>query len=82
MAVLQIVNTVALVLAVAVAGGAFDPGRADHAPTEAEIAYADAPYGVDPVVTGPVSDDFRIRRENAGCDRAQWPEIPVECYPE
>ncbi|GAB4355295.1 MAG: hypothetical protein Kow0026_14430 [Oricola sp.] len=81
MAVLQIVNTVALVVAVAAAGGAFAPEQVERTPTAAELAFSDAPYGVDPVVTGPVSDAFRARRDEAGCDTARWPDIPVECYP-
>lgn len=81
MAILQIVNTTALILAVAVAGGAFAPEPIDREPTGAELAYADAPYGVDPIVTGPVSEEFKARQDKAGCGRVRWPDIPVECYP-
>jgi hypothetical protein len=48
----------------------------------AEQRFADAPEGVDPVVTGPVSAAFKQRQENAGCDSAVWPEIPTVCYPD
>jgi hypothetical protein len=81
MAILQIVNTTALILAVAVAGGAFAPDPVDRDLTGAELAFADAPYGVDPIVTGPVSEEFKARRDNAGCDNVRWPDIPLECYP-
>ncbi|QKV19936.1 hypothetical protein [Oricola thermophila] len=81
MAILQIVNTAAFVLAVAVTGGAFAPAPAERAPTAAELAFSDAPYGVDPIVTGPVSGKFRAERDRAGCEDAVWPDIPVSCYP-
>jgi hypothetical protein len=81
MAILQIVNTTALILAVAVAGGAFAPEAVDREQTGAELAYADAPYGVDPIVTGPVSGEFKARQDKAGCSEARWPDVPVECYP-
>lgn len=42
----------------------------------------DAPFGVDPVVTGPVSAAFKARRAAAGCDTAVWPNIPAACYPD
>ncbi|MER8591329.1 hypothetical protein NKH33_06965 [Mesorhizobium sp. M1182] len=48
----------------------------------AEQLFADAPDGVDPVVTGPVSAAFKQRQQNAGCDSAVWPNIPVVCYPD
>ncbi|WP_376702782.1 hypothetical protein RQ479_23215 [Mesorhizobium sp. ISC25] len=48
----------------------------------AEQLFADAPDGVDPVVTGPVSAAFKQRQQNAGCDSAVWPRIPVVCYPD
>jgi len=49
--------------------------------TEAEQLFADAPDGVDPVVTGPVSAAFRQRRAEAGCGAAVWPDVPAACYP-
>lgn len=49
--------------------------------TPAEIAFAGAPDGVDPMVTGPVSKDFRARQKAIGCDKAEWPHIPLSCYP-
>ena len=48
----------------------------------AEQLFADAPYGVDPVVTGPVSAAFKQRQQDAGCDSAVWPKIPAVCYPD
>ncbi len=51
-------------------------------PVEQASLFPDAPYGVDPVVTGPVSAKFRETREAFGCDRAVWPNIPAACYPE
>ncbi|RWL13015.1 MAG: hypothetical protein EOR45_02970 [Mesorhizobium sp.] len=48
----------------------------------AEQLFADAPDGVDPVVTGPVSAAFKQRQEAANCDRAVWPNIPAVCYPD
>lgn len=48
----------------------------------AEQMFSDAPDGVDPVVTGPVSTAFRTRQAQAGCDKAKWPNIPVSCYPD
>ena len=47
----------------------------------AEETFADAPYGVDPVVTGPTSASFKKRRADVGCDNATWPNIPLACYP-
>lgn len=47
----------------------------------AEQMFADAPDGVDPVVTGPVSTAFRQLQAVAGCDKAVWPNIPARCYP-
>lgn len=54
----------------------------DRLPIEQASLFPDAPYGVDPVVTGPVSAKFRETREAFGCDRAVWPNIPAACYPE
>ncbi|BCG92231.1 hypothetical protein [Mesorhizobium sp. 131-2-1] len=48
----------------------------------AEQMFADAPDGVDPVVTGPVSAAFKQRQKDAGCDSAVWPKIPAVCYPD
>jgi hypothetical protein len=47
----------------------------------AEEIFSDAAFGVDPVVTGPVSDEFRQRQRNLGCAEAKWPHIPVGCFP-
>ncbi|RWX67878.1 hypothetical protein EN780_10900 [Mesorhizobium sp. M4B.F.Ca.ET.089.01.1.1] len=48
----------------------------------AEQMFADAPDGVDPVVTGPVSAAFKQRQQDAGCDSAVRPKIPATCYPD
>ncbi|WP_245476114.1 hypothetical protein [Mesorhizobium sp. M7A.F.Ca.US.006.01.1.1] len=49
---------------------------------QAEQIFADAPDGVDPVVTGPVSAAFKQRQVSANCDSAVWPNIPIVCYPD
>jgi hypothetical protein len=54
-------------------------------PSEAQSAeqiFADAPDGVDPMVTGPVSASFKQRQDAANCDSAVWPNIPMVCYPD
>ncbi|TPN43832.1 hypothetical protein FJ976_27000 [Mesorhizobium sp. B1-1-9] len=48
----------------------------------AQQAFADAPDGVDPMVTGPVSAAFKQRQDAANCDSAVWPNIPMVCYPD
>ncbi|MGX9576540.1 hypothetical protein [Mesorhizobium sp. f-mel] len=48
----------------------------------ADQLFADAPDGVDPVVTGPVSAAFKERQAAANCDSAVWPQIPTVCYPD
>jgi len=58
-----------------------NPARPDDART-AEQMFADAPDGVDPVVTGPVSAAFKQRRKDANCDTAVWPNVPRACYPD
>lgn len=59
-----------------------DGPRERQWPVEQAGLFPDAPYGVDPVVTGPVSAKFRQTREAFGCDRAVWPNIPAACYPD
>ncbi|WP_246677368.1 MULTISPECIES: hypothetical protein [unclassified Mesorhizobium] len=44
--------------------------------------FADAPDGVDPIVTGPVSAAFKQRQKDANCDTAVWPDVPRACYPD
>lgn len=54
-------------------------------PPDAQTAqqmFADAPDGVDPIVTGPVSAAFKQRQKDANCDTAVWPNIPRACYPD
>lgn len=55
-----------------------------QAPTDvsaAEAAFDDAPYGVDPVVTGPTSASFKKRQQAFNCDKAAWPNVPLACFP-
>jgi hypothetical protein len=49
---------------------------------DASEIFADAPYGVDPIVTGPVSAEFRDRQRALGCKAATWPHISSGCYPD
>ena len=49
--------------------------------TAAAEAFSDAPYGVDPMVTGPTSASFKQQQAENGCGKAAWPDIPLECYP-
>ncbi|KRB20950.1 hypothetical protein EB815_06320 [Mesorhizobium loti] len=56
------------------------PALPSNAP--AEQVFADAPDGVDPVVTGPVTAAFKQRQDAANCDTAVWPNIPMVCYPD
>ncbi len=51
------------------------------ADVQREERFADAEFGVDPVVTGPVSDSFRQQQAKLGCAKAVWPNIPAACYP-
>jgi hypothetical protein len=50
--------------------------------TDAEQRFDDAIYGVDPIVTGPVSTAFKERQKKARCAEAVWPNIPATCYPD
>jgi hypothetical protein len=50
--------------------------------TAAEQAFPDAPYGVDPVVTGPTTASFKQRQSDLRCADAVWPDIPLDCYPD
>jgi len=49
--------------------------------TEAEEAFSDAPYGVDPMVTGPTSASFKKQQADNGCAKVAWPDVPLDCYP-
>ena len=72
---------VALMLA---AGGARSAAPRLDAPqpvTQAEQLFPDAPDGVDPMTTGPVSASFKTQQAEAGCADAVWPDIPTACYP-
>lgn len=44
--------------------------------------FDDAPYGVDPIVTGPVSTAFKQRQQAARCAEAVWPNVPQACFPD
>ncbi len=54
------------------------PDRQGVLPEEMEASVA----WVDPVVTGPISDEFKRRRAALGCDEAVWPDIPKACFPD
>jgi hypothetical protein len=54
----------------------------DATTTQAQKLFPDAPDGVDPMVTGPVSAEFRARQQATGCEQAEWPNVPAECYPD
>jgi hypothetical protein len=75
----------ALVLALASSGAqsaASRHDRLDIVPQQsAQLLFPDAPDGVDPMVTGPVSASFKQRQDEAGCARMQWPDISAACYP-
>lgn len=82
-----ILSPAAILAAVAVAYGAVTPHE-DGSKTDSETTpsveerFADAPHGVDPFVSGPVSENFRQRQKAFDCDEASWPDIPAACYPE
>lgn len=75
-----------VLLAAGVAQSATALREADPiSPPDAKTAqqmFADAPDGVDPIVTGPVSAAFKQRQKAANCDSAVWPNIPAVCYPD
>jgi hypothetical protein len=79
-----------MVVAVALATGGAQSAATRIAPLSQQGAavpdaaqlFPDAPDGVDPVVTGPVSAAFRQQQAEAGCDKAVWPNIPASCYPD
>lgn len=48
---------------------------------EPEDMFADAEFGVDPMVTGPTTREFRATQARLGCLEAKWPDIPAACYP-
>ena len=77
---------VAVLLAVGVAHstGTRQPERPafQKVAPQAEQAFADAPYGVDPMVTGPTTASFKQKQAIAGCSEAIWPNVPLDCYPD
>jgi hypothetical protein len=74
-------TALAVMLAVGGARSAATHGDQPRIATEAEALYPDAPDGVDPMTTGPVSASFKTRQAEAGCFDAVWPDIPAACYP-
>jgi len=58
-----------------------NPARSSDTQT-AQQMFADAPDGVDPIVTGPVSAAFKQRQKAANCDSAVWPNVPAVCFPD
>jgi len=50
-------------------------------PTLAQAMFPDAPDGVDPMPTGPVSASLRERQKALDCHAAIWPNVPAACYP-
>lgn len=76
-----LVGTALAALVASAAWSAAAPGKLAAPATPAEQLFPDAPYGVDAMVTGPVSTAFKQRQAAAGCDKATWPEIPAQCYP-
>jgi hypothetical protein len=75
----------AILLAAGVAGWTasrpLDEPKALLTASAAQELFADAPDGVDPMVTGPVPASFKQRQKDAGCDKAVWPNTPIACYP-
>lgn len=71
-------------IAVAPASLQEDFSKVDASPSSTDVTqrFVDAPYGVDPVVTGPVSTAFKQQRQAANCDNAVWPNVPAACYPD
>ena len=76
-------SAIAILLAAGVANstGTRQIEGPQFAQTEAEEAFPDADYGVDPMVTGPTSASFKQQQAEAGCTEAAWPDIPLDCYP-
>ena len=72
---------VALMLAVGGARSAAPRVDAAQPATQAQQLFPDAPDGVDPMTTGPVSASFRKQQAEADCADAVWPNIPAACYP-
>lgn len=75
------VAAMALMLAVGGARSAAPRAEAVQPVTPAEQLFPDAPDGVDPMTTGPVSASFRKQQAEADCTDAVWPDIPAACYP-
>lgn len=65
----------------AVRGFEAEPSKIEREEIDVTRLFPHAPHGVDPVVTGPVSDEFRRQQEEAGCADAIWPNIPAICFP-
>jgi len=76
-------SAIAILLAAGVANstGTRQIEGPQFAQTQAEEAFPDADYGVDPMVTGPTSASFKQQQADAGCDKSLWPNVPLDCYP-
>lgn len=70
-----------LVAGVAHSTGTRQVDRPAMPQTAAEETFQDAPFGVDPMVTGPTTASFKALQEQSGCGQAEWPNIPLACYP-
>jgi hypothetical protein len=77
---IALVAAAVLLVASATAAPLFHAGKIET-PTPAEEKFADAPDGVDPVVTGPRTADLRERQQVLNCESAVWPNVPLGCYP-
>ena len=75
-------TAIAVLLAAGAAHSTANVEKPEFLPqTAAQEAFADAEYGVDPMVTGPVSASFEQTQAAFGCDKAVWPNVPLGCYP-
>jgi hypothetical protein len=69
--------------AIGARGPELDRGALERlASTLAEEAFADAPMGVDPMVTGPTTAAFEMKQRDLGCADAKWPDVPLGCFPD
>ena len=81
----------AALIALALTGGLVDARQAqqeerpaistDGSGSDYERENDPALAWVDPVITGPVSTEYKRQRDAAGCDVAVWPHIPSICFP-
>lgn len=82
-----------LIVSTAVAAGMAGSAHGEAPPKQSPVAMTDdlaanAGKGdatlawVDPVVTGPVSPEFKRKQNELGCAEADWPHIPRGCFPD